>query len=129
MSIKGSFNKLSKSWGLSGPATLASIAYLTLAAVILLPLDIGDVDDQQKQQQYNLSRRLWILVLMLLPIGLSIYSINCMVVGRCRTWSWVQSLVLFIYTILFTTISVVSWAKPGSVHHSDDTTIIPTIGW
>ena len=42
------------------------------------------------------------------PIALSIYSINCMMVGQCVVWSYVQAIVLAIWVLLFMTATFIS---------------------
>lgn len=90
----------SSSFQLSKPAILASVAYLIMAFIILIPLDNGKCDPQ-KGDCYNFGKRILTLLLMLIPIGLSIYSINCMVVGKCIIWSWVNSIIIAVWVLLF----------------------------
>lgn len=90
----------SSSFQLSKPAVLAAVAYLVMAFVILIPLDSGKCDPQSGEC-YNFGRRFLTLILMLIPIGLSIYSINCMVVGKCLIWSWVNSIIIAAWVLLF----------------------------
>jgi hypothetical protein len=87
---------------LSKPALLAAVAYLVLAFAILLPLDNRkSCDPAADPTCYNFGRRFLTLILMLIPIGLSIYSINCMTVGKCTVWSWVNSVLIALWVLLF----------------------------
>lgn len=96
---------------LSKPALLAAISYLILGLVILLPFNIGGTDPVYGQElgSYNLARRLLIVLIMLIPMGLSIYSINCMMVGKCFIWSWVNALGIAVWVLLFLIAAVLSY--------------------
>lgn len=74
---------------LSMPATIALVAYCLLLLVLLLPfkVPIEDASGTVTILKYNIGERILIMILMLLPIILSVYSINCMVVGDCELLS------------------------------------------
>ena len=87
---------------LTKPALLAAIAYLVLAFAVLIPLDNHkNCDPNTDPTCYNFGKRFLTLFLMLIPIGLSIYSIQCMMVGKCYIWSWVNSGVIALWVLLF----------------------------
>ena len=91
---------------LSTPAVIALVSYLVLALIIILPFEIPVKDDNTGQivvLKYNFVERLLVLLLMTLPIVLSIYSINCMVVGNCELLSY---LIAFL-TVIWVAIMVV----------------------
>lgn len=96
---------------LSKPAYLAAVSYVILGLAILLPLNIGGTDPVYGEElgAYNFARRFLIVLLMIIPIGLSIYSINCMMVGKCVIWSWVNALVIAVWVLLFLMASVLSY--------------------
>ena len=84
------------------PAILAVISYIVMAVVIMLPLNIGDYDPQyQENQKYNFGYRFLLLVILLIPMGLSVYSIYCMMKGSCVVWSWINALVIALWVLLF----------------------------
>lgn len=88
---------------------LAAVAYLVLAFAVLLPLDNRKTCDPTSDPTcYNFGRRFLTLILMLIPIGLSIYSINCMMVGKCTVWSWVNSVLIALWVLLFLVAIVMS---------------------
>lgn len=89
---------------LSKPALLASIAYLIMAFAIVLPLGITDKD----APQYTFGKRILVVIILLIPIALSIYSINCMVVGGCTVWAWVQGIAIAFWVMLFIVASLIS---------------------
>lgn len=106
-------------FNLSKPAVLAAISYLIMAFVILLPLN-GSCDPRKDSQCYNFPRRLLILLLMIIPIGLSIYSINCMVVGNCMVWSWINSIFIALWVLLFIITMVMSFDNQTIILQDDD---------
>ena len=95
---------------LTRPAIIASIAYIILAFMILLPFPSSStpLDDDQRPSKYNFGYRLLVLIIMLIPIGLSIYSINCMMVGRCAVWSYVQAVAIALWVMLFVIATLLS---------------------
>jgi hypothetical protein len=80
---------------LTKPAFLAAISYVILAFAILLPFNIGD------GIRYSFGYRFLLFLLMLVPIILSVYSVNCMWVGKCYIWSWVNAVVIAAWVMLF----------------------------
>jgi hypothetical protein len=97
---------------LEKPTFLAAVAYMVMAFVVLLPLNIGELDPKP---QYNLWYRLLIVLVMLIPIALSLYSINCMVKGKCYTWSYVNAIFICIWVLLFITAALLSNRKIETV--------------
>jgi hypothetical protein len=94
---------------LSKPATIAAIAYLILGIIILMPLKIGEYDlKYEKTQKFDLGYRILLLLIMLIPIGLSLYSINCMVEGKCYIWSYINAIAVCIWVILFFVASLIA---------------------
>lgn len=96
---------------LSQPAILASISYIFLAFMILMPFGVAT---NESGKRYDFGSRLFIVLIMLIPIGLSIYSINCMVVGGCSIWAWVQGVALAFWVILFIIASILTGQSPSS---------------
>lgn len=96
--MEGAFSFLSK------PAVLASISYLIMAFAIVLPLGLNEKD----KPKYNFWKRLLVVFILLIPIALSIYSINCMVVGGCHVWAWVQGIAIAFWVLLFLVATLMS---------------------
>lgn len=93
---------------LSTPAVIAFVAYLILALVIILPFEIplkNDNTGQVEVLKYNFAERLLVLLLLTLPIVLSIYSINCMVVGNCDLISYLISFLTVIWIAIYVIMS------------------------
>lgn len=90
------------------PAIVTMIGYAIIVFLILLPIDMymydSDVDGEVKQQ-YNFGHRVLMVVLLLFPIVISIYSVNCMIVGNCVLWSWVVALSTLLWAILITVVA------------------------
>lgn len=104
---------------LTKPAILASISYLILAFMILLPLGVVS-NEELGEKRYNFSHRLLIVIIMLIPIGLSIYSINCMVVGGCSIWAWIQGIALAFWVLLFILVSLMSRDQQKTIAQTND---------
>lgn len=85
------------------PTIIAGIAYLVMAFIILSPVNIGKDYDPMMQEtgRYDIGYRVLLLVILAIPIFLSLYSINCMVRGRCVVWSYVNSVAICIWVLLF----------------------------
>lgn len=93
----------------SKPTMIAAIAYAVLAIVILSPLNIGEYDlRMQETRKFDLGYRLVLLLVLLVPIGLSLYSIDCMVRGRCVVWSYVNAVAICAWVVLFLAASVIA---------------------
>ncbi len=100
---------------LSQPAIIASIAYLFLAFMILLPFPhTGPLENETKSKD-SFAYRLLILVMIIIPIGLSIYSINCMMVGHCVVWSYVQAIAIALWVMLFLLVSLLSTERGNQI--------------
>jgi hypothetical protein len=91
-------------FSLTTPALVAFIAYAILALVIILPFEFPVTDERTGEVyivKYNLMERFIALVLLAIPTALSVYTINCMMVGKCVLWSYVVSLVSVFWVVLF----------------------------
>lgn len=84
---------------LSRPAFLACVSYIILAFALLIPM--GLMEEKEHRPKYNFTNRVLLVIIMIIPICLSIYSINCMVVGGCNAWAWIQSIAVAIWVALF----------------------------
>lgn len=96
---------------LSRPAYLAAVAYMIMALVILLPFNVSagiQPELRELSTGYIFTQRLFIVILMLIPIALSVYSINCFVVGKCVKWSYINAIIIIIWVLLFVIGAVLS---------------------
>lgn len=108
--------KTSKIMGLTmtTPAIIALIAYVVLAFVIILPFEFPVVDQETGEEyivKFDFAQRLIVLLLMLIPIALSVYTINCMMAGNCVLWSYVVSFLSVFWIILFVIMAVLYTIK------------------
>jgi hypothetical protein len=107
---------MSKGIKLATPAYVVAIGYLIVLIVILLPFNINDVIDPDvaasMSPKYNLAERLFIIFLMLVPFILSVYSVNCFVVGKCIVWSWIHAVIILLWVIMFVSGAVLFSRKP-----------------
>lgn len=88
---------------LERPTLIAALAYVVMACVIMSPLNIGNEYDPKMQAtgRYDFGYRLLFLVILAIPIALSLYSINCMVRGRCLVWSYINAAAICVWVLLF----------------------------
>lgn len=87
---------------LSWPAIAALVAYIILAIVVLVPLDMYTYDarrDAYVKHPYRFAERLLIVLILFFPFFLGVYSVNCMVVGDCLLWSWVVAAITVIWAL------------------------------
>ena len=108
--MKNAGGKLS-SWNagmgvhLTSPAVVALVGYAILVFIVLLPVDMYTFDDKSDKyvkQKYSFGYRLLIALLLLFPFLLSVYSVNCMMVGNCQLWSWVVALLTLLWAVVIT---------------------------
>lgn len=97
---------------LSKPAYISAIAYLVVIIMILLPFNIKnslDVDNETEiSSSYVFTQRVFLVILMAIPFALSVYSINCFVVGKCFVWSYLHSILVVVWVLLFVLGTVIS---------------------
>ena len=73
------------------PTVIATFAYVILCILIVWP---------DKNKKIDIRYRFILLCILLIPIVLSIYSINCMIKGRCYTWSYIQATAICVWVAL-----------------------------
>lgn len=96
-------------FSIAKPTAIAAIAYMIMGLIILMPLNIGNYDTKYVEtRKFDLTYRILLLVILLIPIGLSLYSINCMVNGKCYVWSYVNATVICVWVILFFVASLIA---------------------
>ncbi len=81
---------------LAQPTIIAGLAYLIMIITVLLPLYNKD-----KSQKIDLKSRILLVLLLSIPIALSLYSIDCMIKGRCVVWSYANAIAICLWVILF----------------------------
>ena len=87
------------------PALVALVGYAILVFIVLLPVDMYTYDDKSGKyvkQRYSFSYRLLVALLLLFPFLLSVYSVNCMMVGNCTVFSWVVALLTLLWAVIIT---------------------------
>jgi hypothetical protein len=110
-------------------AYLVALAYVVIALIVLLPFDIGNLFDlemlgvRNEPNNYNLGVRLLLLLFILIPMALSVYSINCLIVGQCHLWAWIQTVLILFWVVMFVALILMATADPKktlrSVEFSD----------
>jgi hypothetical protein len=89
---------------LSTQAQYALFGYVLVLIAIFLPAKPTTAEETARG--YDLPKRLIALVILLLPIALSVYTINCLVVGQCSIWSWVNAILVFLWSLLIFGVSI-----------------------
>jgi len=85
------------------PAAVALVAYLVMVALVMLPFDMYAYDETKQRYvkfQYSFAQRLLLVVLLIFPFLLSVYSVNCMMVGGCSIWSWIVALATILWSVI-----------------------------
>lgn len=89
---------------LSTPAYIMLVAYIIVGITILLPFELK-VYNEDKQEfeviEYNFAHRLLLLLYLLIPVCLHIYTVNCMMVGNCTVWSYAYTFIHIIWILVF----------------------------
>ncbi len=101
--------KASNGLRITTPAIIAGVAYLIIAILLLTPVPLYTYDpDTNKyvREKYDFVYRLLLVLLLLFPYLLSIYSLNCMMVGGCEVWSWIVGIVTIIWSLVVLTYAV-----------------------
>ena len=105
MASKGSPLALQGLQRITAPAIVTMVGYAILVFIVLLPVDKYTYDDKTgayAKQRYSFPFRLLVALLLLLPFILSVYSVNCMMVGNCTTWSWIVALITLLWAVVIT---------------------------
>lgn len=97
---------------LSRPAYIAYVAYVVMALVILLPFNIKGTldpnDELEISNKYVFTQRLILVLVMAVPFALSVYSINCFMVGNCVAWSYLHAILAVAWVLIFLLGTVIS---------------------
>ncbi len=91
---------------LSTPAVIAAIAYAIICFIVLLPIQ---PKNQDLQVNTNFGVRLLMVIILLIPFALSVYSINCMMVGNCVIWSYIQAIMIALWVLLVVVMTLLAY--------------------
>ena len=97
----------------SRQAQVAMLGYVVLAVAILLPVNL-------EKEEYNLTERVVSLLMMLLPIVVSVYTINCLVRGSskgglpCDVLAWLNSGSILVWSVLVLVLTLLIYANGGN---------------
>jgi hypothetical protein len=89
---------------LTTQAQYALFGYILVLIAIFLPAK--PTSPEETARGYDLSNRLMAFIILLLPIALSVYTINCLVAGQCSIWSWVNAILVFVWSLLIFGVSI-----------------------
>lgn len=110
---------------LTTPATVALVGYVLLALLVLMPVRMYVYDPRSStyvQTKYDFAQRLLLVVFLFFPFFLGVYSVNCMVVGNCRLWSWIVAVATLVWAIL-----VIATAAHYRAFRLDDMSSAPVV--
>ena len=96
---------------LTRPAAVALVGYAMLALTVLLPIDMIAYDPKHAKYvsyKYSFAQRLVLVILLLLPFALGVYSVNCMMVGKCVLYSWVVALLTLVWSAVVILLALVN---------------------
>ena len=93
---------------LSTPAYVAAIAYLVLVIIILFSPSSVVMQGETPNKPPTLSDKIINVILMLIPVVLSVYSINCFIVGGCVVWGWINAVFILLWVLLFVLVLTLS---------------------
>ncbi len=102
--MTSSVSSFNPSTFLTTPAYILLIAYVIVGIVILLPFELkvyNDVSQEYEIIEYKFMHRLLLILYLLLPIILHVYSVNCMMVGNCTIWSYVYTFIHVTWILVF----------------------------
>lgn len=90
---------------MTAPAIVTLVGYAVLVFIVLLPVDMYMYNREtgsMVKQDYSFGHRAIIVLLMIFPFILSVYSVQCMMVGNCKLWSWIVAIFTLLWAILVT---------------------------
>lgn len=105
---------------LTRPALVAAIAYGITCFILLLPFDVI------QGESYNFFARLLAVLIFSIPLVLVVYSVNCMMVGGCNTWSYIVAILIALWAITFI-IMVVMAPPSGTVYETEERVQVITL--
>lgn len=92
--------KITDGLRLTMPAIVTLVGYSIMAIIIMVPFDMYAWDDNRSEYvryKYDFAQRFFLLLLLLFPLLLGVYSVNCFVVGKCHVLSWVVALITIVW--------------------------------
>jgi hypothetical protein len=95
-------------------AQVAMLGYVVLAVAILLPVN-------SDKEEYNLIERIVSLLMMVLPMLVSVYTINCLVKGTsdgglpCNVLAWLNSGSILVWSILVLVLTLLLYSNGTDV--------------
>ena len=94
-------------------AQVAILGYLILSIAILLPVNMNG-------EEYNFLERVLSLLMMALPMVVTVYTINCLVLGTnkgglpCGLLAWLNSGAILLWSVLILILTLMLYATNGN---------------
>jgi hypothetical protein len=86
------------SFNLTTQGNVALVSYLLVLVAMFFPMN-GAAEGEQAPK-YNFGERFFAALMMLIPMALSVYTINCLVAGQCSVWSWINAVIILVWALL-----------------------------
>jgi hypothetical protein len=86
----------------SPQAKVAGIGYLILFLTVIATIAYRNITakEEEPEKKMNALEITIVVLFLIVAYGLSVYSINCMVMGKCLIWAWINSVVVIVFTLL-----------------------------
>lgn len=107
-------------------AQVAILGYLILSIAILLPVNMNG-------EEYNFLERVLSLLMMALPMIVTVYTINCLVLGTnkgglpCSLLAWLNSGAILVWSVLILILTLMLYATNGDPQALAEVTSIEVI--
>lgn len=96
----------------SPQAQVATVGY----GVLLVAVAAGIVMQARKDgDKVSIVQPILSILLVIIAYLLGIYSINCMVTGKCMIWAWVNSLIVILFAALILLAIMFGTSVPDAV--------------
>ena len=105
-----SLKKIMKMPNLSNQALLSLVGYALLMIALFMPTTKTSTVTGEKSpegiDEKSFNAKLLVFLFSIIPIVLSIYTIDCLMKGECTMWSWINSIVVFAWCLVVFIISL-----------------------
>jgi len=89
---------------LSTQAYFTFIASIILVVALLIPTQIKVYDPDTNIPvivPYDVKKRLFLALLISIPLAIHVYSVNCLTVGNCNTYAWIVASLIVLWILSF----------------------------
>ena len=93
---------------------VAGVALTVIAVVLILPVPSRVVETSEgvlKRESVSWKTRVFVFLVFLMLAAMSVYQINCMMVGQCSVTSWIHASIIVIIGICAVLLYLYTWLK------------------